>query len=106
MPYLTRVLGTNPAIIGKVNMFLEQEGDDKEVVVYPNPVKDDLNISLGRFSDESFSITVYNTLGQHVFGLSNIREGNAVNMSHLQSGTYMVVFSNEKRTIYKTIIKE
>lgn len=61
--------------------------DKKNVIVYPNPVKDVLNVN---YVENISSIAVYNMLGQEVaFKTMNVNQGQ-IDMSALASGTYLV----------------
>lgn len=58
-----------------------------KTVMYPNPVKDMLNLKSSSIIDE---VSVYNNLGQEVLRtIPQVSEIN-VNVSHLQAGVYMV----------------
>lgn len=74
------------------------------VVVYPNPVENDLNISLrnGVQSDKTI-LSISNILGQNVYtGMLN--NSMSINTSNWQSGMYAVAVINDGRTIYRALI--
>lgn len=61
--------------------------DLKNVVAYPNPVKDVLNLS----SDNAItSVVIYNLLGQQVIVRSPNTNETSIDVSNLVSGTYLV----------------
>jgi hypothetical protein len=71
--------------------------------IYPNPVKDNLNIS---YNDTISNVEVVNLLGQKVINLINNSTQAQVDMSNLPYGVYMVkVTSNNKVKTIK-VIKE
>lgn len=112
--YITRILNTNAGVTGRYASGTVEDEDGKdiipfasEVTFYPNPATSTINIMAGTFSDEIFNIQVFNMLGQEVYTAKTIKgENNSVNISNLQSGSYFMILSNDKRTIKKTIIKE
>lgn len=75
----------------------------KNLVVYPNPVKDVLYVS---FTDKVTSMSVYNLLGQHVMTKEiHNTEGN-IDVSKLNSGTYFVKVQADNKLKTIKIIKE
>ena len=63
---------------------IDEAGDLSSLAVYPNPVKDVLNIA----SDKPVhSIRIYNVYGTEV---AHATDTNSVNVSHLPAGVYMV----------------
>lgn len=58
-----------------------------KTVVYPNPVKDVLNLKSTSVVD---AVSVYNTLGQEVLKVTPQAGEVTLNVSHLQKGIYMV----------------
>lgn len=59
----------------------------RNVVVYPNPVKDILNIS---FESTISSVVIYNLLGQEVITKSPNTNEASIDVSNLVSGSYLV----------------
>jgi uncharacterized delta-60 repeat protein len=109
--YLTRVLGNNPAIMGRLKAEGEDAGEilseETGFAVYPNPTSGMLTISLGDYAGEAFNVVVFNMQGQQVYEAGTIKaENNSINISHLQAGNYFVLLSNEKRVINKIVIKD
>ncbi len=75
----------------------------KNLVVYPNPVKDVLNVS---FDTAINSIAIYNMMGQLVMAkLLNSNEA-AIDVSQLASGTYFVKVEADAKSKTLKIIKE
>ncbi len=74
-----------------------------KVNIYPNPVKDQLNIQLPENENVS-QIEIYNFAGQSVLQSENRKE---INLKKLPSGSYMVKVKNTAGKIYTSkIIKE
>lgn len=73
------------------------------LIVYPNPVKDVLNVS---FDKEITSVTIYNLLGQQVMAKSINANEDSIDVSNLGSGTYFVKVAAENKVKTLKIIKE
>jgi uncharacterized delta-60 repeat protein len=88
------------------NDVLGTEGFNKnEVGVYPNPSTGVINFITSAFGERPFSIYLYTTLGQKVYEKTNLTtKESELNLSNLKSGTYFITFSNNEKTITKTII--
>lgn len=77
--------------------------DLKSFTLYPNPVKDLLNIS---FAETITSVEIYNLLGQQVIVKSPNANEAIIDVSNLGSGTYLVrVYANDTVKTLK-VIKE
>ncbi|MGC4041182.1 MAG: T9SS type A sorting domain-containing protein [Flavobacterium sp.] len=73
------------------------------LAVYPNPVKNILNVSYG---NEITAVAVYNLLGQQVL-VKSLRANEAeIDVSGLASGTYCVTIQSQDRLKTLKIIKE
>ncbi|NDW18961.1 T9SS C-terminal target domain-containing protein [Dysgonomonas sp. 216] len=80
------------------------EGSDKNVLlVYPNPVKDILNINAESLSGD-LNVKVYNTAGSLVMS-KNISD-NKVDCSVLPQGVYVITVTKEGATKHSMFIKE
>jgi hypothetical protein len=77
--------------------------DLKNVVVYPNPVKDILNIS---FDTTIASVAIYNLLGQEVIVKSPNANETSIDVSDLVSGTYLVKVYAENAVRTLKVIKQ
>jgi hypothetical protein len=75
----------------------------KKLKLYPNPVKDILNLS---FNNEITTISIYNLLGQEVIIKSVNSNETSIDITGLAAGTYLVkvTSNNEVKTV--KIIKE
>ena len=75
------------------------------MILYPNPSTGIINFKTDTLKDTTFSIKVYNALGQKVFETeySNTKD-TSLNLSDLKKGTYFVTFTNETKTVTKTVI--
>lgn len=77
--------------------------DASKLIVYPNPVKDVLNVG----SDQEItSVAIYNVLGQQVI-LKSIRATNGqIDVSGLRQGTYVVKVTSAQKTKTIKVVKE
>lgn len=73
------------------------------MMVYPNPVKDILNIS---FDKGITAVSVYNLQGQQVITKSADANESSIDMSGLASGAYLVSIQSEGKIKTVKIIKE
>lgn len=95
---LNHIGGPNPT----VNTLSVRALDTSNLSVYPNPVKDILNININDI--EINSISIYNTLGKQVFQTQVLEE--SIDVSSFAKGLYLVnIISNEKQITKKIIIE-
>ena len=88
------------------------DSSDEIVKIYPNPVKDDLNI-IGSIDNDLVIVEVfiYNTLGSIIYkeSFKSLDRFKKLNLSHLISGTYIIEIKTlienklENKKIYKFI---
>jgi hypothetical protein len=69
--------------------------------LYPNPTNGLLNLSADQNIDE---IKVYNLSGQLI--LNSIQPNNQIDLSHLESGVYLIEISIEGSQVIRRIVKE
>jgi hypothetical protein len=76
------------------------------IKVYPNPVIDNVNITLDR-AYQNINIEVYSMLGQLINTITktNSQDFN-ISISDLPSGNYILRINAEGSTLSKTIIKK
>lgn len=70
---------------------------------YPNPVKDELNLSAKTIIEE---VNIYNLLGQVVFAAKMNSSNKAINISSLSKGVYVMCVTSEGNTANYRILKE
>jgi hypothetical protein len=81
--------------------------NNKNVSIYPNPVKDVLNINVKDFSGD-VSVKVIDINGREVFTqkISNVNNSNAINLSSLAAGIYVLKLQGENLNYSEKIILE
>ncbi|CAM4002153.1 fibronectin type III domain-containing protein [Flavobacterium branchiophilum] len=77
--------------------------DIKKYVVYPNPIKDVLNISYFKNIDR---IAIYNLLGQEVLTKNTNTTQSQVDMSHLSAGSYILKVTSDNQTKTIKVLKQ
>ncbi len=75
----------------------------KQLKIYPNPVKDQLNINLVQNTETT--IEIYDILGKHVF-TRKINESRSLDVSLLKSGLYLMKFIQNDRVTTKKLFVE
>ena len=71
--------------------------------IYPNPVNEVLNLNTKQ-DTEVYSLTIYNLLGQQVQTITN--PSNAIDVSSLETGNYILKIVTEKGVSSSKFIKE
>lgn len=77
--------------------------DSKQLTVYPNPVKDVLNLS---YAQNITNVAVYNLLGQKVIEAKQHTNSVQIDMSSLASGSYIVKVASDNQIKSIKIIKQ
>ncbi|MGX7666176.1 T9SS type A sorting domain-containing protein [Flavobacterium pedocola] len=85
------------------NVLSGNEWDNAMFKVYPNPVKDMLNVS---YISEISSVEIFNMLGQKVTAKALNATQGQIDMSGLSSGTYIVKVSSQEGTKSIKVVKE
>ncbi len=89
-----------------ISISLNEVKKDKNVLIYPNPVKNILYINFKNGLTENVSYEIYNTLGQTV-KRSNLEEKNLneINISDLNKGVYSLrLYTNNQKIEEKIFI--
>jgi uncharacterized delta-60 repeat protein len=75
---------------------------NQKIVLYPNPVKDILNITL-KENIQINSVQIYNTLGELVINQSDKNGISTINVSNLNKGVYSIILNSNKKLSSKFI---
>ena len=82
---------------------INESGLDQSVLVYPNPVDDELQIHSGV---KIHSVTISGISGNRIQQISNISEFNLlINTTNLVPGVYMLKVETSKGIVIKKLIK-
>lgn len=60
------------------------------ISIYPNPTSGIIHISLGEYTPQDISMRIYNSEGQVVMTIENLKSSNQFNISDLPKGVYFV----------------
>ena len=71
-----------------------------KVSIYPNPLKNTFTLNIGALKLNNIDIQIFNVIGKKVFEERNLKSEN-INVSHLNSGVYILKIMNE--SMHKTI---
>jgi len=87
---------------------LEENTLDNDIIIYPNPSSDLINIDVNAISNNNVEIQIVNTLGQVVFIKENVSlttgaNSLQLNVSHLKAGIHVVNIISENQVVTKTI---
>ncbi len=80
----------------------------QEIKIFPNPVKENIQIYLGSFVTQNIDIRVVNVLGSEVFktSIKNSKKQESLSLSQLESGVYFVyLYVGNKLKTHKFIKK-
>lgn len=72
--------------------------------VYPNPSKSQLTVKAEGISDPQATISIKNILGQTVLTGKAHQVENVINISHLPSGVYTLIYESTKGSKHKKVI--
>lgn len=90
-----------------LNAINDLKFDENEIVVYPNPVRDQLNIKFHNTNQAIVSLTMFDTSGRTVLHKTEI-SGNKidyqVDISNLNNGLYLLKINSVEKTITKRIV--
>lgn len=81
------------------SLLSTSEFERSEIILYPNPAKEQLNIRLPD-SELMESINIYDIQGQLIVSLNQ----NAIDISHFASGLYIIEIQTSIRTLIKKIV--
>lgn len=94
-----------PFKLNGVVLGLDSNEFSSKIVMYPNPVKNNLTISNPVFSAENF-IEIFDMTGRTVFTSNAKYETNfSIDVSNLKTGNYIVKLTTENGTAVKNFIK-
>lgn len=92
-----RVFGNQPSVL-TIDSFVTTD----EIVMYPNPVKNEFSVSMNVQKIELSAIT-----GQKVVVFSNVTTNDKLDVGNLEKGIYLVkLFYNEDSFVVKKLIKK
>ena len=99
--------GVFSGVFNTAVLSTEEIATNKKVSIYPNPVKDNLNININDFSGEVF-IKIIDVNGREVLNktITNFNGSNTVELSRFASGIYILKLTGEGLNYSEKIILE
>jgi hypothetical protein len=78
------------------------------ISIYPVPSKGQFNVSITTGSSDSYSISVYNTLGSKIYEETKVEVNGSlqkvIDLTPMPNGVYTVIFENGLNQVVKKII--
>ena len=75
-----------------------------EIILYPNPIQDQLTIQLPRATTKA-TLFIYNDIGQQVQKIEVLNTNNTINLDNLASGLYFYKVNTSKKTTQGKLLK-
>jgi len=93
---------TEPVTVGQ-RAFLPTS----DATIFPNPFADRLNVSVKGVSENNFSVSIANLLGQEVFFQNKLSKTHSFDLGNYRQGIYFISVFNSKgeKIITKQLIK-
>lgn len=94
-------------ISGEYTSVPESTSVNNDIIMYPNPVLDVLNIKINNSFDNEYIIEIYNYTGQILYNDNFKTDEFSINLNNLKKGFYIVKITGKsrKKIFTKTIIK-
>ena len=92
------ISNNNRAVLG-----LDEESLDQIISIFPNPVEEELNISINGILNLR-KVRIYNILGEKIFEQSD--PSNRLDLQKLDFGVHLVVIDTDQGSLHKTILKK
>jgi hypothetical protein len=75
---------------------------ENEILLYPNPAKDELNLKWN--ASNNFSVTIFNSIGQELSTFILSKDKSIIDISELQNGLYFLKVNDGNKTGIKKLI--
>lgn len=75
---------------------------ENEILLYPNPAKDKLNLKWNSLNN--ISVTIYNSIGQELSTAFLSKQNTIIDISAFETGIYFLKIINENKTTIKKIV--
>ncbi|WP_371414605.1 M4 family metallopeptidase [Flavobacterium sp. 140616W15] len=100
--YSVNITAAGAIVTPEVTAGLIETNDNTSFALYPNPVNNELNVSLAKSDGATFRIT--NNLGQQV--TAGQLSGTSIDVSSLNTGIYIIELNNGGKRIVKKFVKK
>ena len=79
----------------------------KKIKIFPNPVKDEIQIELGELKEQVRSLGIYNYLGQRLKTVTQVNDLNIFDLSDYKTGVYLIAINlKDENILTKVFVKE
>ena len=88
-------------------MGVNENLNENNISVFPNPATSDINISIDNADSKSYNIELYNETGQKIYSEVFVNDGtslNHLNLSMLSEGFYYLKINNGEKIITKKLV--
>ncbi len=75
----------------------------RELIAYPNPVQDELNLNLGELPLDNAAINIYNALGKLLYTNKVLSQSISINVSDFPKGVLLVEYTSNNLSTIKRI---
>jgi bacillolysin len=99
--YSINITASGAVAVEEIAAGLVETIETSSFALYPNPVENELNVSFSNSNGYSYKIS--NTIGQQV--ISGEISGNAIDVSKLTTGFYIIELNNGEKRIVKKFVK-
>lgn len=100
--YSINITASGAIAVEEMTAGLVETIETSSFALYPNPVENELNVSFSNSNGYSYKIS--NTIGQQV--ISGEISGNAIDVSKLTTGFYIIELNNGEKRIVKKFVKK
>jgi len=87
-------MGFHQAEIVEIKTLISKYGKDQSILVFPNPVKDDVNISFKGIDDGTYALELVDALGKLLYqsnaNISGTADNVKINVTNYAAGTYFL----------------
>jgi hypothetical protein len=86
----------------------EVSSTNKNLIVYPNPANDNVNVMMKNFNGANVNLDIRNVLGQTMMQINAEPKARSlsIDISHFEKGIYFLAVSDEKSTSVIRFAKE
>lgn len=78
--------------------------DPASIQLFPNPATTTLQVQLAGGCEQSYSLRLFNAVGQQVFSFVGTTNNQPINIKFLAAGLYLAEISANKKNVYKKVI--
>ena len=103
---LSNVIDNIPYIDTSTNKIIIQSLNKEELILFPNPANNYINIIYNSYDNSNFNIEIYDLPGNLLISQTVSRKNYTVNIQNLKNGIYLIKIKNKKGVYVKKFIKK